>query len=170
MFFLTGTSSCSRWGRERVAKKQLLIVCHSQSGATAMLARALQRGARRERSVDTRLKCTYDTSTDDLEAATAVIFATPENLGTMSGGLKDFFDRTYYPAQALALVLPYALVVSAGNDGSGAVRDVERVLLGYPMKKIAEAKIIRGVPDESSLSDCADLGQSVAAGIQMGIF
>ncbi|MGB2271597.1 MAG: flavodoxin family protein, partial [Pseudomonadales bacterium] len=102
--------------------------------------------------------------------ADAILFGTPENFGYMSGALKDFFDRTYYPAQALQLCTPYALFVSAGNDGSGAVREVDRILKGYPMKKVAEPLVIKGKVDADALEACRDLGQTMASALQLGVF
>ena len=99
-----------------------------------------------------------------------MVFASPENRGYMSGALEDFFDRTYYPAQPLQLGLPYALLISAGNDGRGAVREIDRILNGYPMKAVTEPIIVRGNVDEPALERCRELGQAMAAGIDMGMF
>ena len=86
----------------------------------------------------------------------------------MAGAVKDFFDRTYYPAQALGLLRPYAVFVSAGNDGSGAVSQSERIARGYPLKKVADPLIFRGPADEAVLEACAELGQALAAGLALG--
>jgi multimeric flavodoxin WrbA len=95
---------------------------------------------------------------------------TPENFGTMSGALKDFFDRTYYPAQPHELNLPYALFISAGNDGSGAVREIERIACGYPLKKTASPLIVKGEINRDHLQESKEFGLSMAAGLAMGIF
>ena len=84
--------------------------------------------------------------------------------------IKDFFDRTYYPAQPLQLCLPYALFISAGNDGRGAVREIDRILLGYPMKKVAEPIIVRGEIQPDDVQRCEELGQTMAAALTMGLF
>jgi len=102
--------------------KRLTIIYHSQSGTTEAMAQAVLRGARTEEAVTSRLLRAFDASVDDLKHSDAIIFGTPENFGYMSGALKDFFDRTYGEAHALQLNLPYALFISAGNDGTGAVR------------------------------------------------
>jgi multimeric flavodoxin WrbA len=106
----------------------------------------------------------------DLAAADAVIFGSPENFGYLSGGLKDFFDRTYYPLLPLQLGTPYAVFISAGNDGSGALRQLERIVKGYPLKPVAEPVIVKGVPDEQALAKAQELGAAIAAGTAMGIF
>ena len=97
-------------------------------------------------------------------------FGTPENFGYMSGALKDFFDRTFYPAEPYQLNLPYALFVGAGNDGSGAIREVERIALGYPLRKVAEPVVAVGALGEQQLQACEELGAAMAAGLALGIF
>ena len=84
--------------------------------------------------------------------------------------MKDFLDRSFYPAIEHGLVLPYALLVSAGNDGRGAVRQAQRILSGYPFPAVAEPVIFRGEVSEAHLGASADLGQALAAGLSMGIY
>ena len=129
-------------------QKTLLVVYHSQSGNTRQLVAALAEGAALEPQVALRVLPAMEASIEDLRESHGVVFASPENLGYMSGALKDFFDRTYYPAQPLQLGLPYALVISAGNDGRGAVREIDRILKGYPLKPVAEPIIVRGEVNE----------------------
>lgn len=150
--------------------KTLLIVYHSQSGSTRRLARAAAEGAALEDGVAVRLLEAWEAGSRDLLAADGVLFGTPENLGYISGGMKDFFDRTYYPVQPRQLNLPYALMVSAGNDGRNAVRQVERIATGYPLRKVAEPVIVRGEVDQAGCERCHELGQTLAAGLALGIF
>ncbi|MGB5324615.1 MAG: NAD(P)H-dependent oxidoreductase [Pseudomonadales bacterium] len=150
--------------------KKLLIVYHSQSGNTRQMAEAVVRGAAREPEVEPQLYGAFEAGLEQLLAADAVLFGTPENLGYMSGALKDFFDRTFYPAEPYQLGKPYALFISAGNDGSGAVREIDRILRGYPMRKVAEPLIVRGEIDSDALSRCEELGQAMAAAVAMGAF
>jgi hypothetical protein len=84
--------------------------------------------------------------------------------------VKDFLDRTYYPAQDKVDGLPWAMFVSAGNDGTGAVRALERIALGYRWKRIAEPLIARGEPDAAALEAARELGRTMAAGIAYGAF
>ena len=88
----------------------------------------------------------------------------------VAGLLKDFFDRTFYASEGKVIGLPYALMVSAGNDGSGTVAAVERIVLGYRWKRIAEPLIVHGEPTPQALQRCCELGQLLAAGVAMGIF
>jgi multimeric flavodoxin WrbA len=150
--------------------RRLLIVFHSQSGSAQRMAEAVVRGARRADGVEVRDVRALDGTLDDLLWAEAVIFGTPENFGYMSGALKDFFDRTFYPAQGKVSQLPYALFVKAGNDGTGAVTSVERIARGYPLKKIADALVVRGDVGDDDVLRCEELGETVAAGLALGIF
>ena len=151
--------------------KHLLLVYHSQSCRTEALAHAVYRGATDPAidGVDTRLKLAGESGLDDLLWADAVILGTPENFGYMSGAMKDFLDRTYYPAQGLVEGMGYALFVSAGNDGTGAVRAIRRIALGYPLKEIVAPIIVRGEVHASNLEACQELGMTVAAGLELGM-
>ncbi len=152
--------------------KHLLLVYHSQSCRTEALAHAAYRGATDPAidGVDTRLQLAGESGLDDLLWADVVILGTPENFGYMSGAMKDFLDRTYYPAQGLVEGMGYALFVSAGNDGTGAVRAIRRIALGYPLKEIVAPIIVRGEVHASNLEACQDLGMTVAAGLELGMF
>ncbi len=151
--------------------KRLLLVFHSQSGRTAQLAQAVAAGAAAfEQEVTLRVLHAVDAGIDDLLWAEGLLLGTPENFGHLSGLMKDFLDRTYYPAEGKTVGLPWALFVSAGNDGRGAVAALERIALGYRWKKAAEAVIVRGAPDAEGLSRCSDLGQTLAAGLALGLY
>jgi multimeric flavodoxin WrbA len=150
--------------------RRLLIVYHTQSGSTAAMAEAVRRGAVGEPGVETVFKRAFDTGIDDLLQCHGLLIGTPENFGTMSGAVKDFFDRTYYPAEGKTVGLPYALFVSAGNDGTGAIREIGRIATGYGWKQVAEPVIGRREITAEVLQSCEDLGAAMAAGIALGIF
>jgi multimeric flavodoxin WrbA len=148
----------------------LLIVYHSQSGASFELAVAARRGARREPATRLCWRRAWDAGMSDLESCDGVLLVAAENSGSLAGGMKDFLDRCFYPAQPLQLNLPYGLVISAGNDGRGACRQAQRILSGFPMKPVAEPLILRGEITSEMCAACEDLGQSMALGIEMGIY
>ena len=150
--------------------KSLLVVYHSQSGSTEALAAAVAGGAGLEEGVAVRVRSALEAGLEDVLRCDALLLGSPENFGFMAGAVKDFFDRTYYPAQAHGVIRPYALFVSAGNDGSGAVRQIERIARGFVLKKIADPVICRGPVDDRALERCAELGQAVAAGLALGIY
>ncbi len=106
----------------------------------------------------------------ELLAARGLLLGTPEHFGYMSGALKDFFDRTFYPAEGRTAGLPYALFVSAGTDGTGTVRAVERIATGYGWSAIGQPLIVIGEPDAAALERARELGATLAAGVAAGIF
>ena len=150
--------------------RRLLILYHSQGGHTARMADAVLQGARSETGVETVCKRAFDAGIDDLLACQALVIGTPENFGYMSGAIKDFFDRTYYPAEGKTVGLPYALFISAGNDGSGAVREIGRIVAGYGWKSVAEPVIARKEADAGVFQACEELGAAMASGLALGIF
>lgn len=150
--------------------KRLLIVYHSQGGSTERLAQAALAAAQREAEVDTVLKRAFDAGIEDLLACDALLIGSPENLGYMAGAIKDFFDRTFYPAQGKVDQLPYGLFVKAGNDGSNTVVQIERIARGYPLRPVAEAVIVRGDASEADVARVEELAQGLAAGLAFGIF
>lgn len=151
--------------------KHLLIVFSSQTGHTEALCRAAIEGAAGQADeIEVRLKRAAQADLDDLLWADGLLIGTPENFGYMSGAVKDFLDRTYYPAQNLTTGLPYALLISAGNDGRGAVSAIERIAIGYGWKAVAEPIIVRGEVAEADLTACRELAEAFAAGIVLGVF
>lgn len=148
----------------------LLIVYHTQSGNTGQLAEAVRQGACSEPGITVRMKRAFDSTIDDLLGCQGLLLGTPENFGTMSGALKDFFDRTYYPAEGKTVALPYAVFISAGNDGRGTVTQIERIATGYGWKRVAEPLIVRKTITPADLNAASELGAALAAGLALGIF
>lgn len=152
--------------------RHLLIVYHTQTGHTEAMARAAARGARRPEieGVEVRLRRAAEAGLSDLLWADAAAFGTPENFGQLSGGMKDFFDRTYYPAQGRIEGLPFAAFISAGNDGRGALEGLRRIARGYPLREVQAPIIARGGLDGPLLDRCEELGLALAAGLEANIY
>ncbi|MCY3817909.1 MAG: NAD(P)H-dependent oxidoreductase [Gammaproteobacteria bacterium] len=152
--------------------KRLLIVYHSQRGSTGRMAQAVFDGARDPEieNVVTRLVRAADAQPENLLWAQGLIIGTPENFGYMSGGMKDFFDRTFYPVEGKIQPLPYAIFISAENDGTGALRAIRRIAPGYPFNEVQDPVIAKGELTESHLAQCRELGMALAAGLDAGIF
>lgn len=143
----------------------------TQSGRTRRLAQAACEGASEfADEVETRCLPAFDADLDDLLWADGLLVGSPENFGYLSGAIKDFLDRTYYPAEGRTVGLPYAMFVSAGNDGTGAVRALERIATGFQWKRIADPIVATGELDESHLAQARELGQTLAAGIAYSVF
>ena len=154
------------------ASKHLLIVYHSQTGNTERMAEAVLAGARSEEvsGVQARKLSCWDAGPKDLLWAHGLVLGTPENFGYMSGGMKDFLDRTFYPVEGKLQPLPYAMIISAGNDGTQAPVAIRRIANGYPFKEVQEPVIAVGELADAHLSACRDLGLSMALGVEMGLF
>ena len=119
---------------------------------------------------EVRLLRAADAKPEDLLWAEGLLLGTPENFGYMSGGMKDFLDRTFYQVEGQILSLPYAIFISAGNDGSGALRAIRRIANGYPFKEVQEPVIAQGEVTDEHLGSCEELGMTLAAGLEAGIF
>ena len=162
--------------------KTLLIIYHSMTGATEQMAQAVARGASSERQVNVRLLHASHAGAADVISADAYVFATPENLAAISGLMKDFFDRTYYPALERINGRAYASIVCAGSDGSNAVRQIERIATGWRLRSIAAPLIVcthaqstaeilaPKVLAPANLACGEKLGTTIAAGLAIGIF
>ena len=164
------------------AIKTLLIVYHSLTGGTRQMAEAARAGAASEAGCAVRLLHAAQAGPADVLAADGYLFATPENLAAVSGQLKDFFDRSYYPVLDQVNGRPYASLVCAGSDGSNAARQIARIATGWRLKAVAEPLIVcthaqtpetilapKQIGDED-LERCRALGEALAAGLVLGVF
>jgi len=120
--------------------------------------------------VEVRVMTALDAGADDLLWADAFILGTPENFGYMSGAMKYFLDRVFYPCENKINGKPWAMFVRAGNDGTGAISSIRRILSGLAVKEVQEPVLIAGEFDESRLEECEQLGLTIAAGLEAGIF
>ncbi|WP_205904737.1 flavodoxin family protein [Diaphorobacter sp. HDW4A] len=165
-----------------MSRKTLLIVYHSMTGGTLQMAEAARDGAAQEIDVNVRLLHAASAQPDDVLQADGYLFATPENLAAISGQMKDFFDRCYYPALDHINGRPYLTLICAGSDGSNAARQIARIATGWRLKEVAEALIVcthAQTPEailapkqigEDDLQSCRSLGESLASGLALGIF
>ncbi len=162
--------------------KTLLIVYHSMTGGTRQMAEAVGAGARDEGGVQVRCLQAAQAGPDDLLAADGCVFATPENLASISGQMKDFFDRSYYAVLDRIQGRPYATLVCAGSDGHNAASQIARIATGWRLKPVAEPLIVcthAQTPEailapkviaDGELIACRELGASLAAGLALGVF
>ena len=159
---------------------KLLIIYHSRTGGTRQMAEAAADAAGAE--TDTLLKRAEDTGPQDLLGADGYLFAAPENLAALSGAMKEFFDRCYYPVLGKIEGRPYGLMICAGSDGENAAKQAARIATGWRLKQVqppliicthaqTEAEILaeKTIPD-ADLAKCRELGAALGAGIEMGVF
>ncbi|MEO8249206.1 MAG: NAD(P)H-dependent oxidoreductase [Burkholderiales bacterium] len=162
--------------------KTLLIVYHSNTGGARQMAEATRQAASEEGEVEVRLLHAPDTTPADVLSADGYLFATPENLAAISGLMKDFFDRCYYPALGQIEGRPYAALICAGSDGANAARQIERIATGWRLKQVAPTLIVCTHAQTmeqilapktiaaDDLAKCREIGASLAAGLALGIF
>jgi NAD(P)H-dependent FMN reductase len=162
--------------------KTLLIVWHSRTGGARSMAEAAAEAARQEPQIQTRLLAAEAADCADLLAADGYLFVAPENLAALSGAMKEFFDRCYYPALDHLQGRPYGVMICAGSDGTGAVRQITRIATGWRLRAVAEPIIVctkaqspEAIAAEKHLSEdqlapCAELGAALAAGLALGVF
>ena len=135
------------------------------------MADAVISGATQEplENVSVVVKNTFDADARDLLDANALILGTPENFGYMSGAMKDFFDRTFYEVEGRIQALPYAVFISAGNDGTGALTAIQRIAKGYPFIQAQEPIVCQGELNDETLERCSELGLTMAMGLEAGV-
>ncbi len=155
-----------------MSNKTLLIVGHVPSPNTQTLRDAVLRGARHPDidGVDVIAQSPFDTEPEHVKAANAIVLGTTENLGYMSGALKDFFDRVYYPCLEETQGKPFALYVRAGLDGTGTCRAVDSITTGLRWKAVQDHLVCRGGYKEQFEKDCEEPGTLMAAGLEAGVY
>jgi multimeric flavodoxin WrbA len=149
--------------------KTLLIVFHTGGEKTAKMAQAVERGARSDEGVRVVVKRCAEAGPDDVLGADGLILGTPENFGYMSGMMKDFLERIFYACEGKVEGRPWALFVGAGQDGTGAVTSVERIVTGLRLKKIDEPVVVVKELKPEQITALEELGAAMAAGLAAGI-
>ena len=160
----------------------LLVIWHSRTGASEAMARAAMEGAAAGAAAGARLLRADAVSAGDLLAAGGYLFVAPENLGSLSGLMKEMFDRTYYDVLGRIEGRAYATIIAAGSDGAGAERQLDRVVTGWRLRRVMDGVIVnfaaqtpeairapKQVPDKT-LIKCREVGAALAEGLYLGIF
>lgn len=162
--------------------KTLLIVYHTMTGGTQQMAEAAANAARTQPDIEVRLLRATEAQPEDVLKADGYLFATPENLAAMSGLMKDFFDRCYYPVLDRVNGRPYAAMICAGSDGQNALRQLDRIATGWRLRSVAPGLIVcthAQTPERilapkqigaEDLARCAELGEGLAGGLALGVF
>ena len=153
-------------------KKKLLIIAHAPSDNTQHLRDAVLKGASHPdiENVEVVMRAPLETQPEDIITADAIILGTTENFGYMAGLVKDVFDRCYYPCLEHTEGMPFAFYIRAGLDGTGTRKAIESLTHGLRWKLVQEPLLCKGSWDEAFLAQCEELGLSMAAGLEAGIF
>jgi multimeric flavodoxin WrbA len=150
----------------------ILVIYHSQSGNTKMMAESVAKGIDSVDNVNSNLKDAGNATIEDLRRCEGIAIGSPEYFGYMSGMIKDFFDRTYEIASSNVNEFrkPYVLFISAGNDGRNTCVQIERICKGFSFRNVYEPIIARGKVTESILQECFEIGQTIASGCDIKIY
>lgn len=150
----------------------LLFVVHAPSDNTRALREAVIRGIRHPdvSAMELRVSAPVAAGPEDVHWADGLILGTTENFGSMAGLVKDFFERIYYPCLERSQGMPYCLYVRAGTDGTGACAAVERIVTGLRWRQVQAPLLLHGEFREDFPRQCELLGQTMALGLDAGIF
>ena len=161
----------SNYDRYMSEVKHLLIVAHNPSPNTQKLVDATLRGAMHEdiEAVEVKHIPPLQAVADDVLWADAIILGTTENFGYMSGALKDFFDRIYYPCLEHTEAMPFAVYIRAGLDGTGTKIAIGKITTGLSWKPVQETMILHGDYLDEYEDQCEELGMLMAASLEAGI-
>ena len=149
--------------------KPLVIIANTPSANTLQLRTAVANGAA-SAEIEPIVLTPFEAQPEHILQAGALILGTTENFGYMSGAVKDFFERIYYPCLEQTQGLPIALYVKAGNDGMGALSSMERIILGLRWRQVQAPLIMKGEVKPEFFEACSDLGAGMAEGLKLGIF
>lgn len=162
--------------------RTLAIVWYSRTGGSRQLAEAARDAAQEAGDVEVHFLPADEANATDLLTADGYLFACPENLAAIAGVMKAFFDRTYYDVLGKIEGRPYAAIVCAGSDGENAKTQLERICTGWRLKRVADTPIVNvhaqtkeeilaeKVIEEADLAKARELGATLAAGLEMGVF
>lgn len=151
--------------------KCLLMVAHCPSENTRKLWSSVTEGVSSIQMKNTHFKALspFETQPNDVLNADAIILGTTENLAYMSGALKDFFDRCYYPCLELKQGLPCAAFIRAGHDGTGTIKALETITTGLKWRWVQAPLLLRGDYSASFEQECYELGAAMACALDEGI-
>jgi hypothetical protein len=152
----------------------LLVVWHPRPASVARLRDAVVAGvADAGDPLPVRSLAAPDAGPGDVDAAAAAVIVTPENFGAVSGLVKDFLERIYpwfeeVPHRRPGL--PYLLVAKGATDGTGAVRDVTRILTGLRWKEPLPPVVVTGALTDEHLARAREQAATLAIGVDAGVF
>ena len=151
--------------------KRLLLVFHAPSENTQRMLNVMVEAIEKEnlQSVQCIVKAPLEATSEDVLNCDAIILGTTENLAYMSGALKDFFDRIYYPCLEVKQGLPVAVIVRAGHDGTGTCRALKTILTGLRWRWVQDILLCKGPWQDEFLQDCQDLAQGMVVALDEGM-
>ncbi len=149
---------------------KILLIAHAPSSNTQLLREAACSAIKGDTSVHLVCRPPFDCQLSDAKAADGIIFGTTENIGSMAGASKDFFDRTYNDLLDVTAGKPTAVYIRAGLDGTGTVRQMTSILGGLRWRLVAPMLVLKGAWRDDFPEQTAELALTLAAGVEMGLY
>ena len=140
---------------------RILIVYHSQSGNTRIAADLVAKGALSVEGTDVQVKEGLKATIDDLLNCDGVAVGSPDYFSYMAGGLKDFFDRTYYPTKGKVTDKPCAIFLTHGGGGR-AVESLKSICRSFKFAPVVEPVLVKEQPDAEVEKRLMSLGKTLA--------
>lgn len=152
--------------------KQLLVVCASRTGSNARLVEAFVEGTASEgiEGVTTRVVEPLDAGPDDVQGADLIVLAAPPRLGMITGLMKDFLERIYYPCLEETVGLPCAIVMKGDTDATGALAQTDKILTGLQWRQVQPPLVVIGDITDADLDAARELGATLAGGLSIGMW
>ena len=151
--------------------KKLQCVIHAPSNNTLLIKQKVT-GALIEKTsnLDISIASPFETNAIDILEADGLLIGTTENLASMAGATKDFFDRTYCDLLGKKEGLPIVIWVRAGHDGTGTVKQLTGIITGLRWKLVQKILVCQGEWSKRFIDECTELGLGLAIGLESNIY
>ena len=142
--------------------RKVLVVYCSMSGNTKAAAETVAEGASFA-GAEVVVKSGVDAQPADLLECDAVALGSYDAFSYMGGGLKDFFDRAFYPTQGQVTDKPYGAFVTHGGGGK-AIDSIKSIAQTFKLKEVSAPVLVKGRPEGAAVDELKALGAKLAAG------
>jgi NAD(P)H dehydrogenase (quinone) len=151
---------------------RILVIYSSKTGNTESLAKAIVTGVEEAKGVECQIKRTVEVSNQDLLAAQGFIIGSPVYFGSMSGELKEMFDKSVVIRGKLEGRVGAAFATSGHHTGGKetTIFSIIQAMLIHGMIIVADPITVGGHygvatcgrPDNEGLNSAKALGKRVA--------
>ena len=151
--------------------KNLLCIIHSPSENTKLIRdKIIQEIQNQNLKLNLSILNPFEAKSDDVIKADGLILGTTENLASMAGATKDFFDRTYYSLLNKKEGLPIVIWIRAGHDGTGSTRQIKSIISGLKWRLVQDILVCKGSWNKSFVDDCTELCVGFSIGLETNIY
>ena len=151
--------------------KKLQCIIHAPSSNTLLIKQKVTEALIENTSnLDISISTPFETNAKDILEADGLLIGTTENLASMAGATKDFFDRTYYDLLEKKEGLPIVIWVRAGHDGTGTVKQLTGIIAGLRWKLVQKILVCHGEWSKRFIDECTELGLGLALGLESNVY